>query len=85
MENQKQTKSPSPAKELPSPKGICVSLKLSENISILHTLLPLGRSFDLMTRDLLLGQTKAYWIGLNGFCVSELLEKMFGSEWVPLS
>jgi stage V sporulation protein AF len=79
MENQKQTKSPSPAKELTSPKGICVSLKLSENISILHTLLPLGRSFDLMTRDLLLGQTKAYWIGLNGFCVSELLEKMFGA------
>ena len=79
MKNQKQESNSSNIPKYQSPKGVCVEQHLSENISILHTLLPLGRSFDLMTRDLLLGQTKAYWIGLNGFCVSELLEKMFGA------
>ena len=56
-----------------------IQASLSENVAKLHSLLPLGKSFDLMTRDLLLGETKAFWIGLNGFCVSELLEKMFGA------
>ena len=53
--------------------------KLSDNVSQLKKLLPLGRSFDLMSRDLLLGSTKAFWVGLNGFCVSEILEKLFGA------
>ncbi len=57
--------------------------KLSENITLLKGLLPLGRSFDLMTRDLLFGDVKAFWIGLNGFCVSEILEKMFSSLQEP--
>ncbi|MBR4732883.1 MAG: spore germination protein [Lachnospiraceae bacterium] len=56
-----------------------INASLQENVAKLHKLLPLGKSFDLMTRDLLLGETKAFWIGLNGFCVSELLEKMFGA------
>ncbi|MCR5460815.1 MAG: spore germination protein [Acetatifactor sp.] len=56
-----------------------IRAELGENVAKLHSLLPLGKSFDLMTRDLLLGETKAFWIGLNGFCVSELLEKMFGA------
>jgi stage V sporulation protein AF len=56
-----------------------IQASLQENVAKLHELLPLGKSFDLMTRDLLLGDTKAFWIGLNGFCVSELLEKMFGA------
>jgi len=47
-----------------------IQTKLSENIETLHRLLPLGKSFDLMTRELLLGTTQAYWLGLNGFCVS---------------
>jgi len=56
-----------------------IQTKLSENIETLHRLLPLGKSFDLMTRELLLGTTQAYWLGLNGFCVSEMLEKLFGA------
>ena len=61
------------------PKSAQVQISLQDNITLLRSFLPIGRSFDLMTRDLLLGKTKAYWIGLNGFCVSELLEKMFGA------
>ena len=61
------------------PKSVSIQTSLQDNITLLRSFLPIGRSFDLMTRDLLLGKTKAYWIGLNGFCVSELLEKMFGA------
>ena len=56
-----------------------ISDKLSENVALLHQVLPLGKSFDLMSRDLLLGNTQAFWIGMNGFCVSEMLEKLFGA------
>ena len=55
---------------------------LSENMATLRKTLPLGRSFDLITRDLLLGNlgnVQALWIGLNGFCVSEMLEKLFSA------
>ncbi len=31
---------------------------LSKNIETLHQLLPIGRSFDLITRELFLGTTK---------------------------
>lgn len=54
-----------------------IQSSLKDNVRMLHDLLPLGRSFDLITRDLLLGDTQALWIGLNGFCVSEMLEKLF--------
>ena len=61
------------------PKSISIQTSLQANVALLRSFLPIGRSFDLMTRDLLLGKTRAFWIGLNGFCVSELLEKMFGA------
>lgn len=54
-----------------------VAKDLKENTQILNRLLPLGTSFDLMTRDLCLGKTKACWVGLNGFCETDLLEKIF--------
>lgn len=57
----------------------CITANLSDNIAALKKVLPLGRSFDLMSRDLLLCGAKAFWVGLNGFCVSEVLEKLFGS------
>ena len=59
-----------------------VSKLLSENILILNQLLPFGKSFDLIQRELYLGKTgeiRALWIGINGFCVTEILEKIFSS------
>ena len=56
-----------------------INSALVTNIEILNTLLPLKNSFDLMTKNLLLGNIQAFWIGLNGFCVSEMLEKLFSS------
>ena len=46
--------------------------ELGQNIRELHQRLPIGRSFDLVTRELLLGETKAYWIGVNGLCKTDL-------------
>ena len=33
-------------------QNISLSTELSQNIDLLHRLLPLGKSFDLITRDL---------------------------------
>jgi len=56
-----------------------VSKYLSANIDILHRVLPLKKSFELITRQLQVCSANAFWVGLNGFCVSEMLEKLFGS------
>lgn len=56
---------------------ILVSSTLQDNIDILHRLLPLGASFDLMTRQVSVGGREGYWIGVNGFAQADLLEKVF--------
>lgn len=61
-----------------------LSTKLSENIAALHKLLPIDTSFDLITRDLYLGDTPAYWIGVNGFCRIEVLQQIFSDLQNPL-
>lgn len=61
-----------------------LSTRLSENIDSLHKLLPIGTSFDLITRDLYLGDTQAYWIGVNGFCRTEVLQQIFSDLQNPL-
>ncbi len=61
-----------------------LSRKLSENIAALHDYLPIEKSFDLITRDLYLGDTPAYWIGINGFCRTEVLQQIFSDLQNPL-
>lgn len=61
-----------------------LSSVLSENIQTLHRLLPVEASFDLVTRDLFLGDTPAYWIGVNGFCRTEVLQEMFSDLQNPV-
>lgn len=61
-----------------------LSVKLEENISSLEAVLPVDSSFDLMTRELLLGETKAYFIGINGFCRTEVLQQIFSDLQNPL-
>ena len=66
-----------------------LSTNLSKNTALFHALLPLDDSFDLITRDLKLGNTPAYWIGVNGFCKTEILHKFFPTcrtpsiHWIP--
>lgn len=61
-----------------------LSASLSENIQQLKNIFPIGTSFDFVTRDLLLGETKAYWIGINGFCNADLLQKIFTNLQSPV-
>ncbi|MCM1026603.1 MAG: spore germination protein [Roseburia sp.] len=61
-----------------------LSATLDENIEYLKSSLPIGSSFDLMTRDLLLGDTRAYFLGINGFCKTEVLQQIFSDLQNPL-
>ena len=45
---------------------------------------PVGKSFDLITRDLYLGRTKAWFLGINGMCKTELLQEIFSDLQNPL-
>ena len=54
-----------------------LSTRLSDNITRLKKLLPIGKSFDLVTRNLYLGDTPAYFITINGMCRTEVLQEIF--------
>jgi len=57
---------------------------LEQNITTLKKLLPIDTSFDLIYRDLYLGETPAYWLGINGFCRTEILQQIFSDLQNPL-
>lgn len=61
-----------------------LSTNLKENIQTLHQLLPLGTSFDLITRDLFFGETAGYFLGVNGLCKTEVLQQIFSDLQYPL-
>ncbi|MCM1194148.1 MAG: spore germination protein [Acetatifactor muris] len=61
-----------------------LSFVLEENIRYIETHLPVKTSFDLMTRDLCLGDTKAYFLGINGFCKTEILQQIFSDLQNPM-
>ncbi len=60
-----------------------ISERLQDNIDYMKANLPIGTSFDLMTRDLYLGKTKAYFMGVNGFCKTEILQRIFSDLQDP--
>lgn len=66
------------------PSEAMVSDSLKENIATLKQLLPIDTSFDLIYRNLYLGQTPAYWLGINGFCRTEILQQIFSDLQYPL-
>lgn len=61
-----------------------LSIDLDENIRQSKLIFPLEKSFDLITRNLFLGQTRAYWIGVNGFCKNDVLQQIFSDLQNPL-
>lgn len=60
-----------------------LSANLQENIATLKELLPIGTSFDFITRDLVLGGKEAYWVGINGMCNVELLHQALSNLQDP--
>ncbi len=61
-----------------------LSTALADNIDTLRRLLPLEESFDLVSRDLYLGETRAFWLGVNGFCKTEILQQIFSDLQNPV-
>lgn len=61
-----------------------LSANLDDNINYLRDNLPLEHSFDLMSRPLKLGQTKAFFLGVNGFCKTDILQQIFSDLQNPL-
>ena len=49
-----------------------LSTDLEQNIQKARQLLPLDKSFDLVTRRLSLGETGCFWIGVNGLLRVEI-------------
>lgn len=58
--------------------------ELSKNIDYLKYRMPIGRSFDLINRDLILGNHKAFFIGINGFCKTEILQQIISDLQNPM-
>ena len=61
-----------------------LSVSLSENINQAKELLPIGISFDIITRNLYLGETESFFLGINGFCRTEILQQIFSDLQNPL-
>ena len=54
-----------------------VSFSLQDNINTLNELLPLKKSFDLLTRRIELCHLDSYFIGINGYCDDRVLHTIF--------
>lgn len=54
-----------------------VSSSLQNNINMLNQLLPLSKSFDLLTRRIELCHIDSFFIGINGYCDDRVLHTIF--------
>lgn len=61
-----------------------LSRHLTSNIHLLKELLPIGTSFDLITRDLYFRDTPAFFLGVNGFVKTEILQQIFSDLQNPI-
>lgn len=61
-----------------------LSTDLQKNIDQAAQIFPIPKSFDIITRNLYLGQTKGYWMGINGMCRVEILQQIFSDLQNPL-
>ena len=50
---------------------------LKDNICLFQDILPLNKSFDIITRELSLGSTPCFFIGLNGMCDLQVIQWLF--------
>ena len=54
-----------------------VSSSLQDNINTLNELLPLNKSFDLLTRRIELCHIDSFFVGINGYCDDRVLHTIF--------
>lgn len=63
---------------------MALSTALDENIQYIEEQLPVKTSFDIMTRHLTLGSTRAFFLGVNGFCKTDVLQQIFSDLQNPV-
>ncbi|MBQ9990838.1 MAG: spore germination protein [Lachnospiraceae bacterium] len=56
---------------------VTLSTSLEQNKEAFNRLLPLSDSFDFITRDLALGDTPCFFMGLNGLCDLDVILRIF--------
>ncbi len=54
-----------------------LSSNLKQNIQLFQKLLPIGTSFDIITRDITLGATSCYFLAINGMCDLQTIQWLF--------
>ena len=57
--------------------------KLADNIRLFKTILPINKSFDIITREISLGSTPCFFIGLNGMCDLQIIQWLFADIEAP--
>lgn len=57
--------------------------KLADNIRLFKTILPINKSFDIITREISLGATPCFFIGLNGMCDLKIIQRLFADIEAP--
>ena len=54
-----------------------LSSSLTQNKKLFQELLPIGKSFDIITRDITLGSTSCYFLAINGMCDLQTIQWLF--------
>ena len=60
-----------------------ISTNLTDNIKMMKELLPIGKSYDFVTRDLEFAGRKAYFICINGLCDMDVFQSLFANLQNP--
>lgn len=61
-----------------------LSKNLQDNIQLIASQLPVGLSYDLITREFYVGDTKAYLLAFNGLCKTDILQRIFSDLQNPM-
>ena len=61
-----------------------ISASLEQNKKQAYEIFPVGKSFDLITRDLYLGKSRALFLCINGMCKTEVLQEIFSDLQNPI-
>ena len=56
---------------------------LADNIRLFENTLPINKSFDIITREITLGSTSCFFIGLNGMCDLQIIQWLFADIETP--
>ncbi len=64
-------------KETSNADSIYISTNLSENIMLLKEKIPIGKSFDLITREIQIGSHMGYYVLINGLINSNMVLRLF--------